>query len=296
MGVRRNTKQAQVTDFAMTPSIVPFTGFGVGLRPPHYSGFIEGEPRVDFVEVISENFMVAGGRPLTVLDRVRERYPVALHGVSMSLGSAGGLDRAYLLRLKALADRVRPLWVSDHLCWTGVDGFNTHDLLPLPLTGDALETVCANIRHAQDILERPLLVENASTYLTFAADELTEWDFLAELCRRTGCHLLLDVNNVHVSAANHGFDPLAYLDALPVERVRQMHLAGHTRGRSGLLIDTHDQPVPDAVWSLYAAACRRFGPVATLIERDDDIPPLETLLAELNRARGLAATVEGLAA
>jgi uncharacterized protein (UPF0276 family) len=280
----------------MTQPPAPFTGFGIGLRPPHYASFIAGEPAVDFVEIISENFMVAGGRPLAVLDGVRERYPVAMHGVSMSLGSATGLDTDYLRRLKALADRVRPLWVSDHLCWTGVDGFNTHDLLPLPLTEEALNIVCANIAHAQDVLGQPMLVENASTYLKFADDELTEWDFLAEMCRRTGCHLLLDVNNIHVSASNHGFDALAYLDALPAGRVRQMHLAGHTRGRAGLLIDTHDQPVPDAVWSLYAAACRRFGHAATLIERDDSIPPIDTLLAELNLARDHAATVERLAA
>ncbi len=280
----------------MTPPPTSFTGFGIGLRPPHYASFVAGEPRVDFVEVISENFMVEGGRPLAVLDRVRERYPVAMHGVSMSLGAAAGLDTDYLRRLKVLADRVRPLWVSDHLCWTGVDGFNTHDLLPLPLTEEALAIVCGNIRHAQDVLERPMLVENASTYLRFAADELTEWEFLAETCRCTGCHLLVDVNNIHVSATNHGFDPIAYLEALPADRVRQMHLAGHTRGSSGLLIDTHDQPVPDAVWSLYVAACRRFGHAATLIERDDGIPPLETLLAELTRARLLAATVERLAA
>jgi uncharacterized protein (UPF0276 family) len=272
----------------MTQDISPFEGFGLGMRPPHYGRFLTGEVPVDFVEVISENFMVRGGRPLAVLDQVRERYPVALHGVAMSLGSAGGLNLDYLSRLKALAYRVRPLWVSDHLCWTGVDGFNTHDLLPIPLTEEALRRVCANIGRAQDVLERPLVVENASTYLTFADDGLTEWAFLAEMCRATGCHLLLDVNNIHVSAANHGFDALAYLEAIPTDRVRQIHLAGHTPGREGLVIDTHDELVPAAVWALYEAACRRFGPRATMIERDDRIPPLEDLLAELAIARDLA--------
>jgi len=273
-----------------------FTGFGLGLRAPHYPRFVAGDPGVDFVEIISENFMVRGGRPLAVLDQVRERYPVAMHGVSMSLGAAGGLDLDYMRRLKALADRVRPLWVSDHLCWTGVDGYNTHDLLPLPLTEEALDCVCANIIRAQDILGRRLLIENASTYLTFAGDQFTEWGFLAETCRRTGCDLLLDVNNIHVSATNHGFDPMVYIAAIPADRVRQMHLAGHTAGRSGLLIDTHDQSVPDPVWDLYAAACRRFGHAATMIERDDNIPPLEDLLAELDHARAVAASAERLAA
>jgi uncharacterized protein (UPF0276 family) len=192
-------------------SIASFEGFGLGLRPPHYPEFLGGQVPVDFVEVISENFMVKGGKPLNVLAAIRERYPVALHGVSMSIGSADGIKLDYLHRLKALADRVQPLWVSDHLCWTGLEGFNSHDLLPLPYTEEALRVVCANIRLAQDVLERPLLLENPSTYLQFADDELSEWAFLAEVCRRTGCFLLLDVNNVYVSATNHGFDPSAYL-------------------------------------------------------------------------------------
>jgi uncharacterized protein (UPF0276 family) len=280
----------------MASPLKPFVGFGLGMRPPHYAAFISGEPAVDFVEIISENFMVEGGRPLAVIDQVRERYPMAMHGVSMSVGSADGVKPDYLRRLKALAERVRPLWVSDHLCWTGVEGFNSHDLLPLPYTEETLELVCANVIRAQEALERPLLIENASTYLTFAEDTLTEWDFLAEMCRSTGCYLLLDVNNIHVSACNHGFDPLAYIEAIPADRVRQMHLAGHTAGRSGLLIDTHDQPVPDPVWALYAAACRRFGPAATMIERDDNIPPLRDLLAELDQARAVAGSLERVAA
>ena len=255
-------------------SIASFEGFGLGLRPPHYPEFLGGQVPVDFVEVISENFMVKGGKPLSVLAAIRERYPVALHGVSMSIGSADGIKLEYLHRLKALADRVKPLWVSDHLCWTGLEGFNSHDLLPLPYTEEALRVVCANIRLAQDVLERPLLLENPSTYLQFADDELSEWAFLAEVCRRTGCFLLLDVNNVYVSATNHSFDPSAYLAGIPAERVRQIHLAGHSDNGRGLLIDTHDHPVPDPVWSLYQQARGRLGAVATMIERDDEIPPL----------------------
>ena len=271
-------------------SIASFDGFGLGLRPPHYQEFLGDRVPVDFVEVISENFMVKGGKPLTVLATIRERYPVALHGVSMSIGSADGIKLDYLHRLKVLADRVQPLWVSDHLCWTGLEGFNSHDLLPLPYTEEALRVVCANIRLAQDVLERPLLLENPSTYLQFADDELSEWAFLAEVCRRTGCFLLLDVNNVYVSATNHGFDPSAYLAGVPAERVRQIHLAGHSDNGRGLLIDTHDHPVPDPVWLLYQQARGRFGAMATMIERDDEIPPLADLLTELDLARALAAT------
>lgn len=269
-------------------AISTFQGFGLGLRPPHYQAFLESEPPVDFVEVISENFMVRGGRPLYVLDAVRERYPVAMHGVSMSIGSADGVRPEYLRRLKQLTDRVDPLWVSDHLCWTGVAGFNSHDLLPLPYTEEALNVVCANLALVQDALERPILLENASTYLTFADDEMTEWAFLTEVCRRAGCYLLLDVNNIYVSGTNHGFDPAEYIAGVPAERVRQIHLAGHSSGRGGLLIDTHDHPVPHPVWALYEAACARLPPVATMIERDDNIPPLPELLAELDIARARA--------
>ena len=272
----------------MANLIPAFTGFGLGMRPQHYSRFVDGSTPVDFVEVISENFMVEGGRPLDIIDRVRAHYPVAMHGVSLSIGSAEGLRPDYLRRLKTLAERVRPLWVSDHLCWTGPGGFNAHDLLPLPYTEEALDVVCANITHAQDVLERPLVIENPSSYLTFADDVLSEWEFLTQMSHRTGCHLLLDVNNIYVSGTNHGFDPLTYIAAMPIDRVRQIHLAGHSHGRGGLLIDTHDQPVPDPVWTLYAAACRRFGPAATMIERDDNIPALEELLAELDQARALA--------
>jgi len=262
--------------------------FGLGLRKPHYADFLDGDAAVpvDFVEVISENFMVDGGRPLDVLHRVRERHPVALHGVSMSIGSVDGVDPDYLRRLRTLADAIDPLFVSDHLSWSRIGAFNSHDLLPLPYTGEALDIVCANIGRAQDALGRTLLIENPSSYLSFAG-EMTEWSFLAAVCKRTGCDLLLDVNNIHVSACNHGFDAIAYIAGIPTERVRQIHLAGHSQGRD-LLIDTHDKPVPPSVWSIYRAVLERLGPVATMIERDDAVPPLVELLGELDMAREIA--------
>ena len=261
-----------------------FSGFGLGLRKPHYPEFLESEVPVDFVEVISENFMIDGGRPRHILNQVRKRHPVALHGVSMSLGSAHGLDRAYLARLRTLVDEIDPLFVSDHLSWSRTPGFNSHDLLPLPYTAEALAIVCANLDQAQEALGRTMLVENPSSYVTFAGSEMTEWDFLRAVSERTGCELLLDVNNIHVSAVNHGFDPYAYIAGLPLDRVRQVHLAGHSQGET-LLIDTHDQPVPAPVWSLFAHVMERVGPVAVMIERDDNIPPLSELLAELELAR-----------
>lgn len=276
-------------------SSAPFDGFGLGLRTPHYQQFLSDSVPVDFVEVISENFMIEGGRPRYTLDRVRERHPVALHGVSMSVGSADGLDRDYLGRLKMLVDHVDPLFVSDHLCWTRIEGFNSHDLLPLPYTAEALDLVCTNISQAQDVLQRQMLIENPSTYLQFMGDSMTEWQFLQALCDRTGCALLLDVNNIFVSAVNHGFDPIAYLDGIPTDKVRQIHLAGHSQGRDRL-IDTHDQPVPPPVWALYAAARHRIPSVATMIERDDDIPPLADLLAELDIARVIASSDQRQAA
>lgn len=268
--------------------MLPPHRFGLGLRKPHYAAFLESAVPVDFVEVISENFMVPGGQPRDILRRVRERYPVALHGVSMSIGSADGVDREYLRRLRDLVDAIDPLFVSDHLCWTRFGGFQSHDLLPLPYTEEALRTVCDNVDAAQEALGRTMLIENPSSYVAFAGAAMTEWAFLDALCTRTGCDLLLDVNNVFVSATNHGFDAHAYLAGIPAARVRQIHLAGHSQGET-LLIDTHDQPVPDPVWSLYADALRRLGPVATMIERDDAIPPLPELLAELDRARAIAA-------
>ncbi|WP_040464415.1 DUF692 domain-containing protein [Erythrobacter sp. NAP1] len=276
--------------------IAPFGGFGLGLRRTHYDDYLSGPGYeigvpVDFVEVISENYMVEGGRQLRVLEQVRERLPVILHGVSMSIGSARGLDEQYLRALKRLEQRIEPLWVSDHLCWTRTSAHNSHDLLPMPLTEEALSAVCANIDRAQEVLGRAMLFENPSSYLTFPEDELTEWEFLTEMTRRTGCHLLLDVNNIYVSARNHGFSAEDYLAGLPLDRVRQIHLAGHDPAtpERDIIIDTHDREVADGVWDLYAKAIAMLPqPVATMIERDGNIPPLADLLIELDRARGIA--------
>jgi uncharacterized protein (UPF0276 family) len=271
----------------MSRSLPSISGHGLGLRKEHYRDFLETDVPVDFVEVISENFMVAGGQPRHILRQIRERYPVALHGVSMSIGSADGLRADYLQRLKALVDEIEPVIVSDHLSWSRIDGFNSHDLLPLPYTEEALGIVCNNIDMAQNTLGRAMLFENPSSYLAFAGAAMTEWEFLAEMSKRTGCGLLLDVNNIFVSASNHGFDAQAFLRHIPADRVRQMHLAGHSQGEH-LLIDTHDSPVPDGVWQLYATAAARFPHAVTMIERDDKIPPLPELMAELDMARVIA--------
>jgi len=269
------------------PHVPPARTFGLGMRREHYPRFLAGDARVDFVEVISENFMVDGGRALATLERVRQHWPVALHGVSLSVGSAHGLDDAYLVRLRRLADRIEPLWLSDHLCWTRTQAHNSHDLLPLPYTRRTLDLVCANIDRAQTRLGRTMLFENPSSYCRFSDDTMTEWEFIAEMAHRTGCGLLLDVNNVYVSACNHSWDAAAYIDGLPLAQVRQIHLAGHTPGE--LRIDTHDRAVCDAVWALYRSVIARCpGAVATMLERDGDIPPLEDLEHELDHARTLA--------
>lgn len=265
-------------------------GFGLGLRTDHYADFEAGRPAVDWLEVISENYMVPGGKPLHHLDRIRADWPMVMHGVSMSLGGTDPLDLDYLRALKALAARVQPAWLSDHLCWTGVNGRNLHDLLPLPMTEAALRHLTDRIGRVQDVLGRRIAVENLSSYVRFAADEMSEYEFVAELLKRTDCLLLLDVNNVYVSSVNHGFDARAYIDAMPTERVVQIHLAGHSE-QDGFLIDTHDAPVCDAVWDLYRHTLRRLGPKPTMIERDDHIPPLAELLDELAVARRISAEV-----
>ena len=273
------------------PEATPSPGFGLGLRTAHYSSFLAAAaPVVDWLEILSDNYMVPGGKPLDVLDRLRAVYPMAMHGVGLSLGSVQGLSAAYLQQLAALARRVQPLWVSDHLCWTGVHGHQLHDLMPLPYTDEALRVVVRNIGQAQDVLGRRILVENVSSYAESAHSTLTEAQFLRAVCEEADCELLLDLNNVHVSAVNHGFDALGYLDALPLSRVRQVHLAGHT-DHGDHLIDTHDHPVADPVWALYRHCLQRRGPVATMIERDDHIPPLQDLLEELAVARHIAAEV-----
>jgi hypothetical protein len=270
----------------------PFLGVGVGLRPRHFARALEATDSarlgIDFFEAISENYMLPGGRPLRVLEQVRERFPIVLHGVSLNIGSADPLDSAYLAELAALARRYEPMWLSDHLCWTGVRGRNLHDLLPLPYTEDVLAHVCERVRRVQDRLGRRIALENPSSYFAYRADAIPEAEFLAQLAERADCGILLDVNNVFVSAHNHGFDAERYLAQIPRERVFQIHLAGHSRQRS-LLIDTHDHPVCDEVWSLYESALRRLGPVSTLIEWDEQIPELEVLVAEAARAREILA-------
>ena len=266
---------------------LPCLGFGVGLRACHYSYVLEHRPRVDWFEVITENFLDNGGFPRHVLDRVAESYPVVAHGVSLSIGSTDPLDLDYLRRVRRLADEIGAVWVSDHLCWTGVLGLNTHDLLPMPFTDESLRHVIDRIRIAQEVLERPLVLENPSSYVEFTGSMLTEWEFLSQMALGSGCGLLLDVNNVYVSAVNHGFDPYEYLRALPADRIVQIHLAGH-RDRGTHVIDTHDRPVSDAVWDLYRFAIARTGGVSTLLEWDDHIPPFPELLSELDKARAYA--------
>lgn len=266
----------------------PSPGFGLGLRPDHYPDFLREPQPVDWLEIISENYMVPGGKPLAMLDAIRADYPMVMHGVSLSIGSDEPLDMDYLAALKALERRVEPLWISDHLCWTGINAHNTHDLLPLPYDAPALDCVVENIGRVQDYLGRRILIENPSSYVTFRSSDRSEWEFLAEMAERADCLLLLDVNNIYVSARNHGFDPEDYLAGLPVDRTQQIHLAGHS-DMGDYVIDTHDADVCDAVWDLYASAIRRFGSVATMIERDDAIPPLADVLAELDCARALAA-------
>jgi hypothetical protein len=264
------------------------TGFGLGLRHQHYQEIVEAPGRVDWFEALSENYMVPGGRPLHWLDRLRRDYPMVLHGVSLSIGAVDPLDLDYLAALKALARRVEPSWISDHLCFTGHAGVNLHDLLPLPYTEEALAHVAERIGRVQDALGRRILIENVSSYVQYAESQLTEWDFLVAVAERADCELLLDVNNIYVSAFNHEFDPRTYLAAIPPGRVRQIHLAGHLNCGTHI-IDTHDHAVIDNVWDLYAAAIGRFGMVPTMIERDDNIPPYAELLAELDQARRVAA-------
>lgn len=268
----------------------PSLGFGLGLRVEHYEAILADRTPVDWFEALTENYLVPGGKPLHNLMAVRANYPVVMHGVSLSIGSTAPLDRDYLAQVKALAARVEPAWISDHLCWTGVAGKNMHDLLPLPYTEEALANVVERVRTVQDILGRRILLENVSSYVSFRDSRLTEWEFLREVATEADCLILLDVNNIHVSAVNHEFQALEYLNAIPIERVQQIHLAGH-ENHGDYLIDTHDHPVSDPVWELYAAAVRRFGKVSTMIERDANIPPLEELCEELAEARAIAERV-----
>ena len=265
----------------------PHLGFGLGLRLEHYAEILAGEPAIDWFEAQTESYLVPGGKPLRNLMRVRERFPVALHGLSMSIGSTAPLDLEYLAQVRALAAHLEPAWISDHLGWTGVAGKNLHSLLPLPYTEEALMHVVSRVRTVQEILHRRVVLENVSSYIAFRDSRMTEWEFLRAVAEEADCLLLLDVNSVYASSVNHGFDAQAFLNGLPVERIQQLHLAGH-EDHADYVIDTHDQPVSDAVWSLYESALKRFGSLTTAIERDANLPPLAVLESELSTARQVA--------
>lgn len=263
-------------------------GFGLGLRTDHYHQILDSKPNVDWFEIISENYMVPGGKPLHFLDRIRADYPIVMHGVSLSIGSKAPLNQTYLRDLRKFIDRVQPEWISDHICWTGVHGKNLHDLLPLPYTEETANHVAERVKIVQDFLGRRILLENASTYASYVNSTMTEWEFVSMICEKADCLLLLDVNNVYVSSYNHGFDARTFFDNVPASCVQQIHLAGH-HNHGDYIIDTHDAPVVDPVWALYDYALSLCGPVSTMIERDDNIPALDELVAELQIARNIAA-------
>ena len=271
----------------------PFLGFGLGLRAEHYQQLLDELPRqLDWLEILSENYLISGGKPLYYLDRLRQHYPMVMHGVSMSIGSTDELDFDYLKQLKALMLRIEPHWLSDHLCWTGINQVNLHDLLPLPYTEEAIKHVADRISRVQDYLGQQMLIENLSSYITYHDDAMPEWEFLNAIAERSDCYILLDINNVYVSSFNHHFDAEDYFRGIDVDRVWQHHLAGHSH-QGNLIIDTHDQTIIDPVWQLYEKAARYFGPVSTMIERDDNIPPLSELLTEVDEARQIGESIYG---
>lgn len=278
----------------MNSSKKPQLGFGLGLRTDHYETILSEKPAIDWFEIITENFLIPGGKPIHYLNKIREHYPMVMHGVSLSIGSTDPLDLNYLKQVKALAKHLEPQWISDHLCWTGVHGKNTHDLLPLPYTEETINHVATRIAQVQDFLGRQLLIENTSSYVNYQASHMSEWDFVNAILDRADCLLLLDVNNVYVSSVNHEFDPLSYIKALPSDRIYQIHLAGHT-DKGDYIIDTHDEPIVEKVWDLYEQTIAHHGRVSTMIERDDNIPPLSELLFELNRAKEITDKVLELA-
>jgi uncharacterized protein (UPF0276 family) len=268
----------------------PYLGFGIGLRPKHYQDILETKPNIDWFEIVSEDYLIEGGHHLYCMQQIREHYPMVMHGVALSIGSCDALDQDYLTRLRDLAERIQPAWISDHLCWTGLNGVNTHDLLPLPYTEEALKHVVKKVKQVQEFLGRQILLENVSSYVAFKSSEMTEWDFLKEVAQQADCGILLDVNNIYVSAFNHDFNPIDYINGVPVDRVKQFHMAGHSNFGTHI-IDTHDHAIIPDVWELYAIALKRFGKVSTLIERDDHIPALEELMTELDQARAIAKKV-----
>ena len=265
----------------------PYLGFGLGLRTDHYQAVLDSRPAVDWFEVITENYLVPGGKPLHFLYKIREHYPMAMHGVAMSIGSTDPLNMDYLHQVKTLADRLQPAWISDHLCWTGVHGENSHDLLPLPYTEETISHIVERVNRVQDFLSRRILLENVSSYITYTESIMPEWEFFNTIADRADCLILLDVNNIFVSAFNHNFNPLDYLQGINSQRVQQFHLAGHSR-YDDVIIDTHDHAVSDEVWQLYASAVKHCGEVSCMIERDANIPPLDELLHELDYARSIA--------
>lgn len=259
-------------------------GFGLGLRPEYYQHILDNKPAIDWFEIISENYMVEGGKPLFYLDQIRQDYPLVMHGVSMSIGGTDPLNMDYLKQLKQLKQRLEPQWLSDHLCWTGVNGQNLHDLMPLPYTQPTLNHVVERVQRVQDYLGCRILLENVSSYVSYRESEMPEWEFVSEVARQADCLLLLDINNVFVSSFNHCFDSHRYINALPIEKVKQIHLAGYTDYQD-YLIDTHDQAVSTPVWELYEQGLKRFGPLPTMIERDDNFPDFSELEAELEQAK-----------
>lgn len=263
-------------------------GFGLGLRAEYYPLIQQNRPKVDWFEIISEDYLIPGGRPLDNLYKIREYYPIIMHGVSLSIGSTDPLDMDYLRQVKQLATDLEVPWLSDHLCWTGIHHQTAHDLLPLPYTEEALKHVVSRVQRVQDFLGRQLVLENVSSYLTYKASTMTEWQFLIEVVQTADCKILLDVNNIFVSGYNHHFEPEVYLNAIPVDRVQQIHIAGHTN-LGDMIVDTHDHAVIPAVWQLYQKALQRFGMISTLLERDDRFPPLSMLLNELQKTRQIAA-------
>lgn len=275
----------------MTLQEKPYLGFGLGLRTDHYETIINEKPAVDWFEIITENYLVPGGKPLYYLNKIREDYPIVMHGVSLSIGSQDPIDWNYLKAVKTLADHIQPNWISDHLCWTGVQGKNTHDLLPLPYTEKTIDHVVNRLQQVQDFLGRRILIENVSSYVTYKESSLSEWEFIKEITQRADCLILLDVNNIYVSSINHEFNPMDYITAIPSHRIYQIHLAGHSN-RGNYMIDTHDHDIIDSVWNLYAKTLDHHGMISTMIERDDNIPPLSELLIELNHAKKIAAAMK----
>ena len=274
----------------MRSSPPSFLGFGVGLRPVHYPHLLEHKTQVDWLEIISENYMMAGGKPLHVLSKLREAYPVVMHGVSLSIGTTDPINREYLHNLKNLAQKIKPAWISDHLCWTGFGGHNAHDLLPLPYTQEAIDHVVTKIGQVQDFLGQPIALENVSSYIEYQHSVMPEWEFLKEVATRSGCGILLDVNNIYVSSVNHRFDPMEYLKNVPPQHIWQYHLAGHS-DHGDYLLDTHDHPVIEAVWDLYRKTIQIVGLRSTLVEWDEHIPDFPVLEEEVARARNAVSEV-----